>query len=418
MSEQERVSSGFRIVARRVEAFSPLAAVAGALAALFWLSSSNLIREVTVVSGCKLSSFRPASSSPLPLGGGPITLAVDDFNGDGLNDLAIAIQGTGNVSILLGNGRGGFVGAPHSPFSVGNGPLSLTAGDLNGDRHPDLAVTSVASNSVSILLGRGDGEFEPAPHSPINVGRGPDSIVTSDLNADGNLDLAVANSDSNNVDVLLGDGTGDFKRADRASFRVGAAPWSIAVGDFNGDGRRDIAVANHNSSNVSVLYGNGRGDFEAAPGSPFAVGTSPGWIVAGDFNDDGRDDLATTNNISNSVSVLLNDGKGGFREAPHSPFAVGRGPYSIVVGDFNSDGYDDLAIADLNKMNGRSEISVLLRKDSGGFEPAPLSPFIVPDPSDSIVVGDFNGDGGLDVATANFDTDTVSILLGRCSWSN
>jgi hypothetical protein len=240
--------------------------------------------------------------------------------------------------------------------------------------------------------------------------------VASDLNADGNLDLAVANSDSNSVDVLLGDGSGDFKR-DRASFRVGAAPWSIAVGDFNGDGRYDIAVANHHSSNVSVLYGDGRGDFEAAPGSPFEVGSSPGWIATGDFNDDDRDDLATANTISNSVSVLLNDGKGSFREAPHSPFAVGRGPYSIVVGDLNSDGYDDLAIADLNKMDGRSEISVLLREDSGGFKPAPLSPFIVPDPSDSIVVGDFNDDGGLDVATANFDNDTVSVLLGRCSWS-
>ncbi|MGD0167925.1 MAG: VCBS repeat-containing protein, partial [Gaiellaceae bacterium] len=396
--------------------FLPVLAIAGALAALFWLSPYILITDATGASGCRLSSFRPAHSSPLPLGGGPITLTAADFNGDGLDDLAIAIQGTGSVSILLGNGRGGFVRAAHSPISVGNGPLSLTAGNFNGDRHPDLAVTSLASNSVSILLGRGNGEFKPAPHSPIKVGRGPDSIVASDFNADGNLDLAVANSDSNSVDVLLGDGSGSFRRADRASFRVGAAPWSIAVGDFNGDGHHDLAVANHDSSNVSVLYGNGRGGFEAAPGSPFAVGASPGRIAAGDFNSDGRDDLATTNTISNSVSVLLNDGKGGFREAPHSPFAVGRGPYSIAVGDFNSDGYDDLAIADLNIVNGKSEISVLLREDSGGFKPAPRSPFIVPDPSDSITVGDFNHDGGLDVATANFDNNTVSVLLRTCNW--
>ncbi|WP_286825470.1 Calx-beta domain-containing protein [Microcystis sp. LSC13-02] len=283
----------------------------------------------------------------------PYSVTVGDFNGDGKSDLAVANFGIGsNVSVLLGTGTGSFGTATN--FSVGNSPISVTVGDFNGDGKSDLAVANYSSNNVSVRLGTGTGSFGTATN--FSVGSGPFSVTVGDFNGDGKSDLAVANRNSNNVSVLLGTGTGSFGPA--TNFTVGSGPFSVTVGDFNGDGKSDLAVANNSSNNVSVLLGTGTGSF--GPATNFSVGNSPCSVTVGDFNGDGKSDLAVANNSSNNndnVSVRLGTGTGSF--GPATNFTVGSGPFSVTVGNFNGDGKSDLAVASRLTNN----VSVLLNAD-------------------------------------------------------
>jgi len=188
------------------------------------------------------------------------------------------------------------------------------------------------------------------------------------------------------------------------SFSVGNNPRSVTTGDFNGDLILDLATANNSSNTVSVLLGNGTGSFSAA--TNFGVGNGPRAVTTGDFNGDGKLDLATANSNENTVSVLLGDGTGGFGAA--TSFGVGSLPISITTGDFNGDGRLDLATAN----NISNNVSVLLSNGTGGFSAA--SNFLISGTSPfSITTGDFNGDGRLDLATANIGSDNVSVLLGN-----
>ena len=225
--------------------------------------------------------------------------AVADFNGDGKADLAVTNFNGSTVSILLGNGTGGFTAATGSPITVGTFPEGIVTGDFNGDGKADLAVATISSNSVSILLGNGDGTFR----TPTTVGISPLQVVVADLNG---ADLAVTNQGSNTVSVLLGNGMGGFTVAPGSPVAAGSGPFGIATADVNGDGHADLAVTNLNSNSVSVLLGNGDGTFVADPGSPITVGNLPIGIATGDFNGDSKPDLAVTKQNSNTVRVLLN----------------------------------------------------------------------------------------------------------------
>ena len=204
-------------------------------------------------------------------------------------------------------------------FGAGSFPRSVAVGDFNLDGKPDLAVANSDSDNVSVLLGNGLGGFAAATN--FGVGSQPFSVAVGDFNLDGKPDLAVANLDSNNVSVLLGNGLGGFAAA--TNFGAGGAPYSVAVGDFNLDGKPDLAVANFDSNNVSVLRGNGLGGFAAA--ANFGVGTTPVSVAVGDFNLDGKPDLAVANRDSDNVSVLLNNCIANTNTAPSiTPLAVTR----------------------------------------------------------------------------------------------
>ncbi|MGD0013077.1 MAG: VCBS repeat-containing protein, partial [Bryobacteraceae bacterium] len=143
--------------------------------------------------------------------------------------------------------------------------------------------------------------------------------------------------------------------------------------DFNGDGKPDLAITNHKGNNVTVLLGNGKGGFTATPGSPFPAGSFLHSVAVGDFNGDGKPDLATAND-KDTVTVLLGNGTGGFTEAPGSPFRGGSGPFSVAVGDFDGDGKPDLAIANI----GSGTVTVLLNRYSGPATPTPAKPRLTP----------------------------------------
>ena len=269
-----------------------------------------------------------------------LSVAVGDFNRDGVPDLASA--NALDVAVRLGTGTGSFGSA--TEFPAGSGPRSVAAGDLNGDGFPDLAVANSTSHDVSVLLGTGTGSFGTATNFPVDLA--PSSVAVGDLNGDGFPDLAVANENSTYASILLGTGTGSFGAASVAPTGF-LGSRSVAVGDLNGDGFLDLAVANGSTDNVSVLLGDGTGSFGILAGSTFPVGAGPRSVAVGDFNWDRHLDPAVANENSGDVSVLLGDGTGSFETATNFPVSSNSGtkPVSVAVGDFNGDHRLDLATA-------------------------------------------------------------------------
>jgi CSLREA domain-containing protein len=357
------------------------------------------VTRLTQFGSCNAPGYAASTGSPFAAGTGLASVAVGDFNLDGKQDLVTANQTTDDVSVLLGNGAGGF-GTPTN-FAAGDGPNSVAVGDFNHDGKPDLVAANFFSANVSVLLGNGAGGFGAATN--FNVGNAPRDVGIGDFNHDGNQDLAVVNGNDANVSILLGNGAGSFGGA--TNFAVGSIPKGIAVSDFNLDGNSDLAVANQNTNDVSVLLGEGAGGFGAA--TNFNVGANPFSVAVGDFNLDGKPDLAVANVNTNNVSTLLGNGAGSFGAATN--FNVGTNPVSVVVSDFNGDGKPDIATANRNS----SDVSVLLGNGAGSFGAATNTgtagalPF-------SVALGDFNNDTRPDLATANFSSNDVSVLLTSC----
>ena len=356
--------------------------------------------------GCAGASF--AAAANFATGTNPISVTNADFNKDGKLDLAVVNVTVNTVSVLLGNGAGGF--GTKVDFGTGSRPFSVTTGDFNKDGNPDLAVSNLFDLSVSVLLGNGAGSF--APKVDFNTGGDSRGVTTADFNKDGNLDLAVATQNSNKVAVLLGNGAGSF--APKVDYAAGTTTFFVTAGDFNKDGNPDLAVANQDSNNVSVLLGNGAaGGF--ATKVDYAAGTGPRYVLTADFNNDANLDLAVANFDSNNISVLLGNGAGGF--APKVDYAATSHPFSLATADFNRDGNLDLAAANNSfSANVSTAVSVLLGNGAGGF--APKADFTAGNNPFSVTAGDFNKDGSPDLAVANLDSNTVSVLINACVLPN
>jgi FG-GAP-like repeat/FG-GAP repeat len=288
---------------------------------------------------------------------------------------------------------------------VGRGPRWISVADVNRDGKPDMVVANADAGTVSVLLGDGMGRFREAPGSPVAAGHLPNDIAVTDMNGDGNLDLVIADHQSPYVTVLLGDGKGGFRQAPGSPVDVQSHPHphGVAVGDFNGDGHPDVVTDSWGSNQIELLLGDGKGGLRT-PGRYFGVGHRPyERLRSADFNRDGIADVVTTNLDDGTETILLGDGKGGFRAAPGSPFAAGGKPWQVAVDDLDGDGNLDLAIIpyqrDLAGESGATAsedgVTVLLGDGKGGFSPMPGSPLSLQGcrGANSVAAGDMRGDG-------------------------
>ena len=348
-------------------------------------------------------SFTAYKRYPLPTGNNEEAeaVAIGDLNGDGRPDLVTVSDDPSIVSVLLNKGGGSF--RARRDYLVGDGAWSVAIGDLNGDGHPDLAVADLNLGGVSVLLNRGDGTF--GARREYAVGGDPDSIAIGDLNADGRPDLVTVSSDQSIVSVLLNRGDGTF--AAKHDYPVSGGANSLAIGDLNGDGKPDLVTGS-----VFVLLNNGDGTFGASHAYPVLSGnffTAGESLAIADLNGDGHPDLAVA---EGAVFVLLNNGDGTFGAGHAYPLLSGEGysagPESLAIGDLNGDGQLDLVTANIDW-----HVSLLLNGGAGTFRTTlDLGAYkCQPTEADrSVAIGDVNGDRRPDLAVVG---NGVCVLLDR-----
>jgi hypothetical protein len=347
----------------------------------------------------------------------PSSVVIQDLNGDGKPDLAIANawtdwggeQGFGTVSVRLNRGDGTFI--PRRDYETGAGSIALAAGDLNGDGVPDLVTANYDADSISVLLGRGDGTS--LPKQDYRAPGDPSAVAVGDLNGDHKPDVVSANDGW--VLVFLNAGDGHLRP--KVVYKAGNGAASVVLVDVSGDGALDLVTANFDGKSVSVLRNAGDGTF----GSPLAydAGKDPASIATGDLNGDGKPDLAVAHSDRPSVSVLLNAGHGTFTARRDYRSGSAEQP-AMKVADLNGDGKPDLVTTNYGG------ISVLLNAGHGTFEP-PLG-YAGSSGYGDVAVGDLNADGRPDIvaaAASGDDEDTgireLAVLMdnpGVCDVQN
>lgn len=409
--EQTRVcEAGFRLGSGARRGGSTVLILVLVTFALAWAGSSRsqAHRRAGSTGVPRMPSFAPPET--LVAESNPHSIRAGDVNHDGKLDLVDANAGTSSVTVFRGNGDGTF--SAGQAFSTGEStrPKSAFVADLDGDGRPDIVTANQDANTVSVLKGGGNGSFgRPVEYRACSR---PHEVAVADLSGDRKPDLAVACWNGTAVSVLLGKGTGTFGPS--VDYRAGSNPHSIVISDFNRDGTPDLAVADHGSAEVSVLLGSGKGTFRKAV--EYRVGDGPHSVRAGDLNRDGRLDLITANTGSNNVTVLLGNGKGTF--AAGRSYAAGLVPKGVAIGDLNGDRVPDIVTANTagngDGVTGHprgDRVSVLVGTGNGSFR-APTD-FLVGQTPFSVCIADLNRDGKADLATADWDSNTVTVRLNR-----
>ncbi len=306
-------------------------------------------------------------------GKAPGCVEISDLNNDNLPDLVVTNEGDSSVSILLGKGKSEFEEAKGSPFSAGYGVNDVALGDINNDGNTDLAFANHERKYVTVLFGNGQGGFTAASKSPFPVEVIPHThgIAAGDFNSDGRLDLVTDSWGNDEIEVLFGDIINGFKTPG-TFFKVGKHPYQrLRAADINHDDNADIVTTNLEGNNTTILLGNGKGNFKEATGSPFPCGDAPFGVAIGDVNADGKPDLAIINSPAsttdrtgkNGLTVLLGDGTGKFATMKGSPFYAGKIPNRVAIGDVNGDGVNDIVTSD----NDNNKIYLFLMNKNGGI---------------------------------------------------
>lgn len=348
--------------------------------------------------------------------GGPSNVVIGDMNNDRKPDLVVALGRGRAITVLEGKGNGQF-GAALSNTTVPESPGDMAAGDLNGDGKLDIAVTSHDSYGVTLLTGDGKGGLAIAQNSPIVMKQGQHAhthgLAVADMNRDNKLDLITCNNVDNDISIAFGDGRGSFTLAPKP-FPVGPSPYPFGVGDVNNDGWFDIvATASATgpsrreqlplSRALTLLLSDGKGGFSP---HQLPIRTGEPWFARiADLNRDGKADILASHHEINALTVMIGDGRGGFTEASGSPFDFGDFFLEFIVADVDRD-----ATMDVVATTGDS-ISVLLGDGRGAFKPAASIP--VGPGAWRMATGDLNGDGASDVVTSNSEGNSVSVLLGK-----
>ncbi|MBM4169755.1 MAG: T9SS type A sorting domain-containing protein, partial [Ignavibacteria bacterium] len=371
----------------------------------FSTTAGNNIVFFGAVKGTVTAATSTSLSVTVPTGATyqPITVTVNGLTGYSRLPFIVTFPGGGAIT------SSSFL--PKVDYTTGTGPLSVSIGELDGDGKPDLAVANLSSNTVSVLRNTStSGTISFASKVDYATGSYPQSVSIGDLDGDGKPDLAVANNLSNTVSVLRNTSTsGSISFASKVDFTTGGGPYSVAVGDVDGDGKPDLAVANRSSSTVSVFRNTSTsGTISFAPKVDYATGSWPASVAIGDVDGDGKPDLAVANWGSSTVSVFRNTSTSGtISFASKVDYVTGSGPESVAVGDIDGDGKPDLAVANYSS----STVSVFRdTSTSGTISFASKVDYATGSNPESVTIGDIDGDGKPDLAVGSWTSHTVSVF--------
>ncbi len=372
---------------------------------------------------------RPVSESfhrvVVPTGHRPGSIAVADVNHDGKPDIIVANTEDETISVLLGDGTGHFSPAPGSPFPCGKAPNDIAVADMNGDGNPDLIIANTGTPYITILLGDGKGSFAPSAHSPFATASYPHvhGVVAADFLGNGKPAVITDSWGHDQILMIPSDGNGNLILPGKF-FHTGKRPYQrLRSADFNGDGRPDVVTTDQESNAVTILLGDGKGGFTEAAGSPFSAGEAPWSVAIGDINGDGKLGLAVLPYEPDvrepkdvGVTVLLGDGQGGFTKMRGSPFSLAgcRGPDRVAIGDVNGDGLADIVVACAQSRR----VMLYLGTKTGGFR---ISALDVQTGWAGLAVADLLGDGKREIIVSNgaLDEDpknqpgTITIFFSR-----
>jgi hypothetical protein len=360
-----------------------------------WTTAAVLLFAFSIDAAAQTVTF---ARDDFPSLTGARAMVAADFNRDGRPDVAVANAVGSSVTILLSREGGGLVRAANLP--VGAGPFDLTTGDFNRDAIPDLAVANADGNSISVLLGKGDGTFTRGDIAA--PGQNPRGITAADVNNDGKPDLIYSGYATGAVRVLIGNGAGGFT-AGAAYVSSALHPQGLATADFDRDGHLDVAVAYAGGTGLRILYGNGGTAFTART---IAGAANLNVVAVGDFNRDGWADVAAASTANSAVAIYLGSASG---VAHAQTVVVGSSPRGLAIADLDADGVPDLITAN----RASSTVSVLIgdRAHPGRF--LAHVEFAAALGSRAAVAADFDLDGRLDIATANENAASVTVLSNR-----
>jgi hypothetical protein len=365
---------------------------AGGYSWQFWVKAKPATLEFTRIAS--LTTNISASSRPYGAVG-------SDLNHDGWLDLAVINEDTADLRIYMNRADNtGLLNAFEQPTTaLGNRASPSEPSDFNGDGHVDICVANINDNTISVLLGNGDGSF--APQQLINVGNAPRGIAVLDFDGDGDIDIVNTNFESNNLSLLENDGLGHFKLL--ATIDSGDdGEWALAAADMDEDGLLDVVVGSQNSRSIKTLKNRGDGSFQAYP-SRSAQGNV--WmLVIGDVNNDGHEDVATVNSIDDNGSILKGDGKGTFMAA--NLVALDPFPLASDLGDLDGDG-------DLDWVTSSFSGDWLLLSNNAAGQFSFNQRFQAPIAASCAVLFDVDNDLDLDLALIDEQRDTVFIMSNQ-----
>ncbi len=364
--------------------------------------------NISVIMGYGNGTFKEQMIYSTGHGSHPYAGASDDFNNDTLLDLVIANEGTNSIGIFLAYNYTSFQSQMTFSSSDSLGPIGVVISNFNNDNYLDIAAVFYTVDQVGILLGCGNGCFSSMiTHSTGDNSR-PFGIAVGDFNNDGQLDIVVTNSRTDNVGVLLGYGNGSFTAVITYSTGGSSYPTAVAVGDINNDDQLDIIVSNFAACNVGILFGYGNGSFSVVKTYSTGETSFPYSFTLIDLDIDGQLDIIVANFGASNIGIFFGYGNGSFQNQLTYSTGYPSGPADVTVADFNNDNRLDIAVPILNRDN----VGILLGYGNRTFAEMMTYSTGAGSTPMCVLVSDLNDDNHLDIVVANIGTTNIVVLFG------